>query len=61
VAGEQLQYQSRSTIMAAAESSKAAARNGVKANPNTVGPSYELPWCAESPLPRILPSSLTVA
>jgi len=30
--------------MAKAESSKAAERNGIKANPNTVGPSYDLPW-----------------
>lgn len=30
--------------MAKAESSKAAERNGIKPNPNTVGPSYDLPW-----------------
>jgi replication factor C subunit 2/4 len=30
--------------MAKAESSKAASRNGIKANPNTVGSNYELPW-----------------
>lgn len=33
------------TIMAKAESSKAAASNGIKANPNAQGgANYELPW-----------------
>ena len=33
--------------MVKAESSKAAARNDLKAQPNSVGPNYELPWYAE--------------
>jgi hypothetical protein len=34
------------TMVAKAESSKAVAQNGIKANPNTVGSNYELPWLA---------------